>query len=250
MSLWLPPGVRKATPVHKHVGAGAGVARAASGGGEPPAFSLEDVGFQVLLQGTGLAGADGAAVTTWTNEGEGAAIYTQAAADLRPTKKTGILNGKDVCRFPDAVWDRQLVAGDLSALFPTAATLFVVYAPTTTDIFTVYKAGAEDSYTSFGGTGYMGTFRATRIDGYPGVMPTTGAHRMAVRSSASNYEVFVDGASAGVRAANYAAGTDHVLGSGASRYVGDIALVAIADSALSDDTMDAVDEFLVTEFAL
>jgi len=204
----------------------------------------------VWLKDTGLAGADGAAITTWTNEAPSAtAVFTQPVSGQRPVKKTAILNGHDVCRF-DAGANTQLIAGDLSALFPTAATLFVVYSPTTATHGVYQASGAADVYWAFGGTGYMGAFRTARVDGYPAAMPTSGDHYVAVRSSAAAFQVWKDGVADSAQAAAYAPGTIHKVGTTAAALTGDVAEVLAYDSALSAGNMTSVHTYLATRFGL
>lgn len=210
-------------------------------------FAPDDLtGLQVWLKDTGLAGADGAGLAAWTNEGVGAATY--AASFSQPIKKVAVLGGKDAARFV-AASSQQFSGGDLSALFPTAATLFVVYKPTNST-HGVYDAGAADAFWSFSGAGYMGAFRATRVNTYPAAMPTTGNHYVSVRSSASAYQVWKDGVAQTAQAANYAAGTSHVLGGSASPFDGDVAEVLIYDSALSGGDMDSVHAYLAARFGI
>lgn len=228
-----------------------GVGKAASA-----AFSPSDLaGLQVWLKDTGLSGSDGDPVATWTNAGA-AGNFAQSTGAAKPTKKTAILNGRDVCRF-DGV-DDFLTAGDLSAAFPSAATMFIVCTLNGDSFYGLYETNNSACGTAaYSAVGYWFQFRANPCDNsnnnHPATMPTSGSHRFAVRSSASAWEGWKDAVSQGSRAADFGSGTLHRLavdGSSSFFLDGDIAEVIVYDSALSDANVLSVHNYLATRFGL
>lgn len=210
-------------------------------------------GLQVWLKDSGLAGADTDPIATWTNAGAAGAAgnFTQALAGNRPIKKTAVLNGHDIARFDGS--NDNLASGNLSAVFPSAATLFVVatISDTTYDLYVTRTAG--DGFWRFSdGAGYWDSFRSARVNTYPAAMPSTGSHYFASRSSAAAYQAWVDGVAQTAKTAAYASGTTHTLGTGGNGgpFTGDIAEVLVYDSALSDADMLAVHTYLAARFGL
>jgi hypothetical protein len=210
-------------------------------------------GLQVWLKADAITGlSDGDPVSTWEDSSTANHDATQALT-VRPVYKTAILNGKAVVRF-DGVNDRMDL-GNLSAVFPSAATLFVVYTANTDTEYGVYCSESNNGFwrESSTGNGYISVFRTPRIAGYPTAMPSTGSHYVSVVSSAVDYQVWLDGVDAGVQAAGYEAGTFHSIGTdiGNGIYLdGDIAEVLVYDTALSAPNRTAVEAYLVAKYAL
>jgi hypothetical protein len=223
------------------------------------AFSPASIsGLKVWLKADALAGppADGAAVATWTDSSGGAHNATQASAPSQPVFKTGIFNGKPVLRFPST---HLMSLGDLSALIPTAATLFVVYASTEDAGFCLYSShgdGGPAIYWRYGGAGpaYMGPFRSARISGYPAAgAPADGAAHIITVRSGTDYTVFTDGVGTPYGGAHtHSPGTDHNVssdGAGPPDFIGDIAEVLVYDTALSTGNRTSVEGYLRTKYA-
>lgn len=220
----------------------------------PPPFVPSDIaGLQVWLKEDGLAGVDGDPIGTWTDSSGTGHNFTQATGAQKPIKKTGILNGRAVARFDGA--DDTLEGGDLSALFGTAATLFIVAIPAVTQ-YGLYQTSVGNGYWRWSGdgNGYMRVFRTTRLEAYPTAMPSSGSHYFAIRSSASAYEMWKDGVSSGSQAANHNAGDLHRLGigdnGGGGLVTGDVAELIIYDSALSAGDIASVHGYIAARFGL
>lgn len=148
-----------------------------------------------------------------------------------------------------------LTAGDLSAVFPTAATLLVVVQLNNATTYSVY--GTRDNSDRWryegDGAGYFGVFRGTRLGAYPPAMPTSGTHLFTVRSSATHYEVSQDGTSFGAQAADHDGGSFHTLGSSPNVYdflAGDLAEVLVYPAALSDAELLAAQNYLNLKYVI
>lgn len=214
-------------------------------------------GLRLWLKADAITGLnDGDPVTTWSDSSGQANNATQATAAKKPTYKTGILSGKPVVRF-DGV-DDELTLGDLSAYFPSAATLFVVVILSSDAAYSIYGTAANDGFWRWDGDGkgYMGAFRATRIAGYPATMPQTGTRFFELRSSASGYRLYQDGLALGdEQAAGYAGGANHRIGNNADaaadRFLaGDVAEIIVYDSAFSDANRGIIRDYVNSKYAL
>src|SRR5687768_11145672 len=85
-------------------------------------------GLKLWLKADAITGlADGDPVTTWADSSGEGNDFTQGTAGNKPIYKTSILFGLPVVRFDGT--DDVLLGGDLSADFPSAATLFVLFKP-------------------------------------------------------------------------------------------------------------------------
>lgn len=163
---------------------------------------------------TGLA--DGDPVGTWADLSGGAHDATQVGS-ARPLYKTGILNGLPGVLYDGTDDSHDL--GDLSSLFPAAATLLAAFRPSSDLAYCVYDTrgglGANANFWRYSdGNGYAGTFRSSRINTYPASpAPQSAGNRItSIVSSAGTYEVFYEGVSQGAQAANFLAGTAHRIG--------------------------------------
>lgn len=194
---------------------------------------------------------DVAAIATWLGGSNGLVrtVYgqvgginaTQTTKANMPLYVASGQNGKPTIRL-DGVND-HLLLGDLSAVFPSAATLVVAVANISDADYIVYRSGdgADGYWRELGGAaGYISTFRTARIPGYPAAafVPSSGDALFSLISSASTYEFFKNGASAGTQAAAYSAGTSHAIGltenGNPLKYLtGDICELVLADAVLS-----------------
>jgi hypothetical protein len=147
------------------------------------------------------ATVDGDPIAAWRDEtpGGGGLLLVQGAIELQ-----GILvfvNGTPTI-YPDGIDDMMARSGPLSL---SAAVMVVgAEAPSVHDCALV-TTRYNDSYWAFGGVGYFGTFRNTRLEGYPSVVPVTGYHTHTIKSGAS-YEVRIDGVSQGVQSGDFDTG--------------------------------------------
>lgn len=144
-----------------------------------------------------------------------------------------------------------LTLGDLSALFPSAATLICAFEVNSNE-WNLYKtrAGFAD-YWRFSGdaAGYFGPFRSSRVESYPAGMPNSGVHIVTVRSSAANYNVRVDGVNKGTKAAAYQGGVEHAIGYGGGYFAGVIYGMVAYSKALTDDGAVAAERYLSSKYA-
>jgi hypothetical protein len=230
----------------------------------PQVFGHGDDGFDpssiaglgVWLDATQIASTDGTALSSWSDASGGGHHATQGTGAAQPTYQTNELNGKPVVRFDGT--DDFMGLGDLSLVFPTAATLLVVYGITgTEDRYSVFENTSNNGYWSYsGGVGYFCAFRTARIDGYPAAMPETGTNLVSVVSSASTYQVYLDGTGQGAQAAGYSAGGGGNVyeigrGTGTSEYLaGDIAELLIYNSALSNGDRTTVEAYLTAKWGV
>lgn len=206
-------------------------------------------GLQVWLKADAIEGlSDGQAVTTWEDS---SGQNHDATHSNSPVLKTNIINGLPVVRYNGTSQYHDL--GDLSASFASAATLFVVAVINDTE-YSLYRTADNDGYWRYSGdgNGYMRAFRSARVDTYPSTMPSTGTHYFALVSSASTYQMYVDGVAQSAQAAAYAAGNSHVIGynSGPGYFAGDVAEVLVYDSALSAGDIEDVHGYLTDKYAL
>jgi hypothetical protein len=220
----------------------------------PAPFAPDDIaGLQVWLDASQIVGlSDGDPVATWEDASSANHDFTQATSGFRPTYQTGELNGLPVVRFDGS--DDWMGGGNLSASFPSAATVFAVFTPNTDAEYTIYMHDSSNGFwrETSTGNGYFHTFLAARINGYPTTMPNSGDHMVSLISSASTYNVWLDGVDKGAQTANYAAGTFHVVGTdgGSGPLNGDVAEIIVYDSALSDPDRTTVEAYLTTKWGL
>jgi hypothetical protein len=223
------------------------ITRAADTGFNPDSIA----GLQVWLKADAIVAADGSSVTTWDDSSSANHDFTQGTAGSRPTYQTNELNGLPVVRFDGT--DDSMLGGDLSASFPSAATLFTVYTTRDTE-YSVYDHETNDGFWREGttGNGYFRCFRSARINGYPATMPATGSHQFTLLSSAATYNAWLDGADKGAQAAAYMAGAGHIIGlNGGSGYSDiDIAEVLVYNSALSAPNRALVETYLNDKWGL
>ena len=222
-----------------------------------PSFSAYGVsGVQIWLSGqAGLTGADGDTVATWADQSGWGHDFTISGGQ-QPIRKLGAngLNSLGVVRFDGG--DDRMNGGDLSASFPTAATMFCVAKWRSNDSYMMYRTKANDGWWSFSGTGYFGTFRATRLEATPSGLPTTADvwHLWEITSDSSGYSMWLDRVNKiNAASASYDGGNDHVLGhqDGFPYYTPmDIAELVCYDTALGTTNRESVRDQLLTKYAL
>jgi methionine-rich copper-binding protein CopC len=205
-------------------------------------------GLKLHLDASRLTGlSDGNPVTIWTDiSGLGNHATTSGGT---PIYKTGVLGGKPVIRFDDA---SSFTTANLSAHFPTAVTAFIVTTIDNDGSYTLVKANPGiNEWWRFGGLSYPGFFRSSRLEGYC-PMPDSGSRLFAISSSASTWEMLIDGASQGVAGGHYNAGGALVIGNGsrAGGLKGDIAEILIYDRVLSVSEANQVGGSLTAKYGL
>jgi hypothetical protein len=210
-------------------------------------------GVTVWLDASQLTGLnDGDLVATWTDMSGWDNNATRSVGS--PTYKTGILMGKPVIRFVKANGDAFTTA-NLSSQFPSAATVFIVTTinPGTAAYSLVCSSAGNptDEWFRYSGNGlsYPGTFRSSRINNYC-AMPDSGSHIFAISSSATAWEMWIDGTGQGAAGGAYSAGGTHVIGSGSNGGTldGDIAEIIEFNRALNPTEMADMNAFLTTKY--
>ena len=207
-------------------------------------------GLTLHLDASQLTGlSDGATVTTWTDM---SGQNNHATAAGTPIYKTAVLNGQPVVRFNGA---SSFTTADISSQFPTAATVFIATTISNDNAYTLVKAnpGVDEWWRWDGdGTSYPGFFRGSRLESYT-AMPNSGSHLFAISSSASAWEMSINGASQGVEGANYdSGGAPLVIGNGSSGggLNGDIAEVLIYSRVLTATEANAVGYYLEAKYGI
>lgn len=214
-------------------------------------------GLKLDLNASQIAGKiDGDALSAWNDSSGQGNNFAQGTGSQQPLYKTNIFGTLPAVRFDGT--DDNMVSASLAAVFPTAATLYIVAQLTAESKYGLYSTTGNSSFWRFSdGNGYNGVFRATRINNYPAspFMPTSGKHVFAVRSDASAFQVFLDGTGAGAQAAGYSPGTTHWVGCGtdgthnldtAQALAGDVARVLAYSAAHSAADMAAISASLKT----
>src|SRR6185503_18751932 len=151
-------------------------------------FSPSDIsGLKIWLKADAGAGSsDGDPVGTWTDQSGTSHDFTQATSGKKPLYKTNIQNSLPVVRFDGS--DDEMSAGDLSAVFTSAASMFCAVKVSSNNSYMVYKTKEKDSWWAFSGTGYWGVFRSSRLDS-TGTFPAAGAwHIFSATAVASAYK--------------------------------------------------------------
>lgn len=212
-------------------------------------------GLALWLDASQITGlVDGDPVGTWADKSGNGRDATQATAAAKPAYRPAVLNGKAVVRL-DGV-DDLVNLGDLSAAFPSAATLFVVWtAAASDDQYCVYETAAIDSWWKYLADGYIGTFRSARLSTYPTGTPQAGSHLACILSTTADYEMRIDGTSEGAQAGAFLSGTSHMLGAspdgGGTRHLnGDVAELVVYNSGLSLSDRQRVERYLGNKYAI
>jgi hypothetical protein len=157
-----------------------GVGRVPTAGAFDPA-SLNPV---VWLKADAHTASDGDPVTTAENFGS-LGDFTQATSSVKPTYKTGIVNGKPVFRF-DGV-DDFLTGPDMSAL--TAATVFIVVKIDTDPPGTSTASGLWRFGTAGGGVTHFPFIDGTIYDSFGSTVRKTTVNPTPALTSFHVYEV-------------------------------------------------------------
>lgn len=209
----------------------------------------------VWLRGDAGVETDGSGnVTAWRDQalaGTGAGAQDALPTEGSPSLVASGAGGDPTIRFDGSGehFTMNNAAGgtgsNLSSLFPTAATIFIVATPNDTQ-YNLYATRPNDSYFRFGGdnNGYLGVFRTNRIEQYPPNSegtgnPTTGDHVWQITANTTNYQAFIDTVARTPRdnTGQYNGGEEHKIGVGTvvGPYTGDISEILIYNS----DTVNA-----------
>jgi autotransporter-associated beta strand protein len=207
-------------------------------------------GAKLWLDAAQLAGlTDGQTVSTWTDmSGNGNNATLSKGA---PKYRANVLNGQPVMRFTTA---DMFATANLSAQFPSAATLFIVATINSTSYDFLYTGSAWNEWWRYGGNGnsYPAIFRNPRINDYC-TMPGTGTRLFTVSSSASAWRMSIDGVSKGVVSGSYSAGgVQNIPGNAneASPCACDIAEVIEFNRVLTSAEESAVNIYIANKYGL
>lgn len=152
-------------------------------------------------------------VSQWRSAGSSAIAGNQATANNQPAYQLAAQNGRNAVYF-DGTND-SITFGNLSASFPSAATAIFAFRPDADTEYSLYTTASNSGFWAFPTSAtYISTFKGTRLNNVSSPqMPTgTQATVIAVTSSASAYRVYINGTLAHDLAADYLAGTNHILG--------------------------------------
>ena len=152
-------------------------------------------------------------VSEWRTKVSGSTIKaTQVTGNNQPAYQTAQQNGKNALYF-DGTNDIMLI-GDLSATFPSGATLIAAYCPDSDTDYTLVQSANNNSFWAYPtGRTYIGTFKATRFNNVASAsMPTNANGVVAIASDATAYRVYINNTLAHDVAADYLAGTVHNIG--------------------------------------
>ncbi len=140
--------------------------------------------------------------------------------------------------------------GDLSALFPEAATVIAAcWIPDRTG-WCLYETARNDSWwRESGHDGFIGTFRHSRAHRMPSGMNMDGYHVFAVVSSPERYAFFADGHLKSEAPPQYHAGDEHLIGATfwddyARFFPGLVFEVFVYNVALTDEEQQAAEAYL------
>jgi len=210
-------------------------------------------GVKVWLDASQLTGlTDGDPVATWTDMSGWDNNATRSGGS--PTYRTDVLKGKPVVRFVKANNDAFTTA-NLSSQFPSAATVFIVTTinPGTAAYSLFCSIAGNDEWFRYSGNGlsYPATFRSERINNYC-AMPDSGSQIFAISSSATAWEMWINGAGPGAAGGAYNAGGVQVIGSGSNGGTldGDIAEIIEFNRVLDADEMAKMGTYLEYKYGL
>jgi len=164
------------------------------------------------------------------------------------TYKTGVINSQPAYYLGSA-W---ITMGNLSSLFPDAATLFMVAAISDTE-YRLYNTGVSDEFWRWAGdgNGYVGAFRSSRINSYPATMPSSGNHLLVLKSTTGTgtYEIILDGSSKGTKDTTHTGGGTHTIGN-TLLLAGHVAEVIAYDKVLASGELALVQSYLNNIYAI
>lgn len=217
---------------------------------------------------TGLG--DGSAITTWNDASASGYNVTQAGAStLKPTYKTGIINGKPAVRF-----DGGDYLTNASATMPLKIfTAFVVFQESTARNYAgvlVFTPPTGNDYNSAAGMQVCGAgdasnhFEASGSVNYQMLVAGTGVNPPTVwthKKAAGRGDVYKNGTAAANdtsftefndTATGVLVGARYVSNAITTTYglIGDIAEIILYNSALSDGDRQAVEAYLAAKYAI
>lgn len=199
-------------------------------------------------------------VSTWGASDGTTITATQANATFQPTCTATALNGRPGILFAPG---QYLTTDNLNSLLTSSTgTLICVFQPNNCSGYSTICPSPEGGYDSWwrwngDNSGYICVFRTSgnRIANYPaaGFMPTTGAHVVSIVSGTPNYEMFLDGVSAGAGKTSLwgsagAFSIGGVSGRADKNFTGAVGDVLIYNEALSTANRQAMEAYLKARY--
>ncbi len=154
----------------------------------------------------------GTGVAAWNSRVSGSTVNaaTQITANNQPAYQRAQQGGRNALYF-DGTND-SLSIGNISALFPSAASVVIAFRPDNDTEYTLIRTASNTSFWQFApNRTYIGTFKATRVNNLATTLPTSGNSIVTITSDSSNYRVYNGASLAHDLAADYQAGTSHAL---------------------------------------
>ncbi len=197
------------------------------------------------------------AVSSWAASDATTISASQGTANLQPTCSTSAINGQPGVVFAAG---QYLSTSNVGAVVTgNVASMIVVFQPNNCSGYSVVDDkpdGPIDSWWRWNGdnSGYIGVFRSSRIGNYPAAsfMPINGAHILTIVSGASNYEMFLDGNTAGAKTPLWASPAVMTIGGVPGRsdknYTGAVGDVFVYNEELSTANRQQVESYLRTKY--
>ncbi|NQU24365.1 MAG: hypothetical protein HQ567_24035, partial [Candidatus Nealsonbacteria bacterium] len=220
-------------------------------------------GLRVWLDASTIAVADGASIETWADQSDNGNDATQGIPGDQPTyvAATG-LNGQPAVHFAQDNDDNgdRMQLGDLSAQFPTGATMVAVITPDEAawKRYNVFGNSSNDSRwcAANWNESVPGEFRTTRTGGQNyDAWPDTENAIVVLESDSAVYRLLIDGAVVNDSDAAYhnGSGFDWVIGNrvgNGQAFNGDIAEFMLFDRVLSAEDANDIGGYLADKYGL
>jgi len=152
----------------------------------------------------------GTGVAAWTSTIATQITATQVTANNQPAYQTNQQNGRNAIYFDGS--NDQLNIGDVSALFPSAASVVAAFRPDSDTEYALIRTGSNSAFWQYPTSRtYIGTFKGTRLNNVATTLPTSGNSIVSITSGSSAYRVYTGTTLAHDVAADYSAGTSHAI---------------------------------------
>lgn len=155
----------------------------------------------------------GSGVAAWNSRttGSTANAATQITGNNQPAYQKAQQGGRNALYF-DGTND-SLVIGNISALFPSAASVVAAFRPDSDTDYALIRTANNSAFWQYPtNRTYIGTFKGTRLNNVATTLPTSGNSVVTITSDASNYRVYTGATLIHDVAADFSAGTSHALG--------------------------------------
>lgn len=219
--------------------------RKPAGGGGTPTLPYT-TGLKLHLDANAITGlSDSDPVATWSDESGLGNDYAQASSTVRPTYRTGVLNGLPVVRFDNG--NDQLVGG------------LTVAQPTT--VIVVFQVRETGSWAVFGGSQFLygDTLGASRMHGGADMAVGSGitqstwytfACRFNAASSKGNRSDSATTSTGSASGNAWNSPGSQYVGGGQTRWGSDIAELLIYDHSVSGANIDAIGDYLADKWGV